>query len=153
MESDEPVVRARDLMGGRLISVTPDTPLAEVHRLFTEEEIHGVPVVTEDGAVLGVVSSLDLLRLWWMPGDDEEELQELTAADAMSPDLVTVGPFATVDEIAHAMLANRVHRVLVCQDGHLQGLVSTFDLVRVLTRGPVTEPYAAATVEHAGFMR
>jgi len=53
---------------------------------------------------------------------------------------------------ARDLMANRVHRVLVCEDGHLQGLVSTFDLVRVLTRVPVTEPYAPAA-EHTGFSR
>ena len=53
---------ARDVMQTYLISVNPETPLLEVHRLFVDEEINGAPVVDETGRLLGVISSADLLR-------------------------------------------------------------------------------------------
>ena len=53
---------ARDVMQTYLISVNPETPLLEVHRLFVDEEINGAPVVDETGRLLGVISSVDLLR-------------------------------------------------------------------------------------------
>lgn len=167
MEADEPIVRARDLMERAVITVTPETRLLDVHRLFVEEEIHGAPVVGEDTLVRGVVSTLDLLRLvrdefepgagatattyfrdelpysgpdWLrMPEDFQDRMQDLTVADAMSRELVTVGPDASVDEIARTMLEHHVHRVLVCEDRVLLGVVSTFDLIRVLTRPPALD--------------
>jgi CBS domain-containing protein len=48
-------------------------------------------------------------------------MQTLTVADALSRELVTVGPHATVDDIARTMLEHHVHRVLVCEDHVLLG--------------------------------
>lgn len=180
MESDEPIVRARDLMERDVISVTPETRLLDVHRLFVEEEIHGAPVIGEDTLVCGVISTLDLLRLVrdefepgagatsttyfrdelpysgpdWLriPEDFQDRMQQLTAADAMSDELVTVGPDATADDIARTMLEHRVHRVLVLEEGVLLGVVSTFDLLRVLTRVPAIEPNAGL-IHHTGYSR
>lgn len=180
MESAEPIVRARDLMERDVITVTPDTRLLDVHRLFVEEEIHGVPVVGEDTLVRGVVSTLDLLRLvrdefepgagatattyfrdelpysgpdWLrMPEDFQDRMQELTVADAMTRELVTVGPDASIDDIARTILEHHVHRVLVCEDRVLLGVISVFDLVRVLAGVLAIEPQADL-IRHTGYSR
>ncbi len=49
-------------MQTRLIALSPDTPFLNAHRLFVDEEINGAPVVDETGRLLGVVSTLDILR-------------------------------------------------------------------------------------------
>ena len=54
---------ASDLMQRNVITLTPETPILDIHRMFVEEEIHGAPVVDEDGIVQGIVSTLDLLRV------------------------------------------------------------------------------------------
>jgi len=110
-----------------IITVSPETRILDVHRLFVEEEIHGAPVVTDDGAVVGVVSTQDLLRIvrdelepgagasastyfrsqlpysgpdWQsMPQDFQDRMQELTAADAMTRELVTISKDATIEEL------------------------------------------------------
>ena len=178
METDQPILRAHDLMERDVITVTPDTRLLDVHRLFVEEEIHGAPVVDEDTTLRGVVSSLDLLRLvrdevepgaggtsttyfrdelpysgpdWGrMPEDFQDRLQELTAADAMTRQIVAVGPDAPVDEIARTMLEHHVHRVLVCEDRTLLGVITAFDLLRVLSRVSEIAPHAGLT-RHTGY--
>jgi CBS domain-containing protein len=167
MTSDEPI-RARDLMSGDVITVAPSTPILDVHRLFVEEEIHGAPVVDENGVVVGVVSALDLLRvvrdeidagsgastttyfrdelpyagLDWlnMPEDFAERMQMLTAEDAMTRELVMVGLDDTADEIARTMLEHHVHRVLVGDRETLSGVITTFDLLRVLSRAQAPYP-------------
>ena len=53
---------ARDVMQTHLVTVEPELPLVDVHRLFVEEEITGAPVVDDTGRLLGVISSTDLLR-------------------------------------------------------------------------------------------
>ena len=174
----QPIIRARDLMERDIITVTPETPLLDCHRLFVEEEIHGAPVVGEDLTVVGVVSTLDLLRVvreelepgaggmattyfrdelpysgpdWLaMPEDLQDRMQQLTVADAMTCDLVTVGPDATADELARMMLAHHIHRVLVLEDGVLRGVVSAFDLLRVLSRLGEVHP---GPTRHTGFGR
>jgi CBS domain-containing protein len=149
-------------MARDIISITPETRVLDIHRLFVEEEIHGAPVVDSDGIVRGVVSALDLLRAVrdveepgaamtsaayyrdqlpysgpdWMqiPADLQDRMQELTAEDIMTRQLVTVRPDASLEEVARTMVDQRVHRVLVGADGLLEGLITTFDLL----------PYVAA---------
>jgi len=178
MESDKPLLRARDLMERDVITVTPETRILDVHRLFVEEEIHGAPVVGDDRVVCGVVSTLDLLRIvrdalepgagatattyfrnelpysgpdWLqMPEDLQDRMQVLTAADAMTREIVVIGIDATVAEIAGAMLEHHVHRLLVVEDRVLQGVITTFDLLRALSRGGV--PYPGLT-RQTGYRR
>jgi CBS domain-containing protein len=126
--------RASDVMQRDVITLSPEMPILDVYRMFVEEEIHGAPVVDEAGAVRGVVSTLDLLRL----GNEEayvarDSTGQLTADDAATRELVTVGPNATVEEVARTMLAQHVHRVLVVdRDRELLGVISTFDLLRIV---------------------
>ena len=151
-------LRARDVMQKSVISVQPDTPLAQVARLFVEEAIHGAPVVDETDRLLGVVSVTDLLRAvdethesgaatavyfrdvleysgpdWSSaPEDFQDRLEQLSVADVMQPSVVTVGEDATVPEIAKLLRANGIHRVIVVRDGVLAGLVTALDLVGLL---------------------
>ena len=167
MEADEPVIRAHDLMERGVITVSPETRVLDAHRLFVEEEIHGAPVVGDDGLVCGVVSALDLLRVvrdelepgagrtvssyfrdqlpysgpdWQaLPEDLQDRLQELTVEDAMTAELVTVGPDAPVDEVARTMLDQRVHRVLVADaERSLLGVITSFDVLRAIAQEPRT---------------
>jgi CBS domain-containing protein len=153
-------LRARDLMQADVISVNPETPLLELHRLFVEEEINGAPVVDDGGDVVGVISSMDLLRAvldryetgsatnaaayfreaspysgpdWsTAPDDFQDRLRDLTVEEAMIRELVTVPPTATLAEIAGVMRKQRIHRVLVIEDGDLVGILTTYDLLRAL---------------------
>jgi CBS domain-containing protein len=151
---------ARDVMTRTVVSVGADTPLSDVYRLFVEEQIHGAPVVDEDEMLVGVISSSDLLRAAeeerdtavssreylrellefsgpdWSHGlaDFQDRLAALTAADVMTPNVVTVRPDTPVAEVARALRQHQVHRVWVEEDGRLCGVVSTFDLLPLLEK-------------------
>jgi len=122
-------MQARDFMQTDVLTVTPSTPLAMVHRLFSEEEIHGAPVVDEDGAIVGVVSVLDLSRA----NGNEDAEYEMTAADVMTSELVMVTPETPVSDVARLMRDQHIHRVLVVKNRELVGVVTTFDLLRAFT--------------------
>ena len=115
------------------MTVSPETSLRDIHRMFLEEEIHGAPVVDDDGRVCGVISSLDLLR----PGADDidsGEPERLTAMDVMTRELVSVSPNLPIADVAQTMREHHVHRVLVIEDRELLGVLTTFDLLRALTQ-------------------
>jgi CBS domain-containing protein len=149
---------ARDVMQTGIVSVGPDTPLIDVHRLLTEEEISGAPVVDEDGALLGVITATDLMRAvaeehdnarsdtnyfrdllpysspdWSSaPEDFQDRLSELTAEDAMTRGALTVPPEASVAVVARELRARHFHRLFVAQGGTLVGVISTFDLLKLI---------------------
>jgi CBS domain-containing protein len=152
---------ARDLMETQVVTVAPEEPLVRVRQLFLEEDIRAAPVVDDEQRVLGVISATDLLRA---ANEDEEEaregasyfrddvelsawsladlaehfearLGEHTVAEYMTDGVVSVPPDASPAAIARSLRANRVHHVLVVEQGVLRGILSTFDLLGVLERG------------------
>lgn len=142
-------LRARDFMQTDVLTVTPDTSILDIHKLFIEEEIHGAPVVDDNGVVRGVVSTLDLLRAVneelepdqttqsyfrseWSTVPDElpARLREVRASDVMTRELVSVSPDATIVEVARMMREQHVHRVLVVEQQELIGVLTTFDLLQ-----------------------
>jgi CBS domain-containing protein len=151
---------ARDIMETQVITLSPSDPLSNVHRLFCDEEIHGAPVVDDEGRVLGIITSMDLLRaasdeheaargdpsyfreLFEISGPDWEEapegfldrLRERVTSEFMTEEVACVGADATVSEIARTLRGNHIHRVLVVEDEILQGIITTFDLVGLLEK-------------------
>jgi CBS domain-containing protein len=150
---------ARDIMQEQVVTVSADDPLSSVRQLFVEESIHGAPVVDDRMRVLGVISTTDLLRAateaheserpeptyYEEEGQEyfdlaglgdlfEERLGETTASEYMSDGAVSVAPKAPIAEVARAFRENQVHRVLVVDEGVLQGLISTLDMIALLER-------------------
>jgi CBS domain-containing protein len=149
---------ARDVMQTRIVTVSPDDPLRTVQRVFVEEGIHGAPVLDEEGRVLGVITSMDLLRAaaeegevapaepsyfrydldlhgfdWSRaPEDLRERLPDAVASDVMTTEILAVGPETSVAGVARTLREHAVHRVLVIEDGELRGIVSAKDLVALL---------------------
>lgn len=115
-----------------VVTVSPTTPLSTVHRLFIEEEIHGAPVVDDDGLVVGIISTLDLSRAFTDELDPDASLA-MTAADIMTPEVVSVAPDARVADVAKVMQDQHIHRVLVVKNRELVGMITTFDLLRAFT--------------------
>jgi CBS domain-containing protein len=151
---------ARDVMTPSVVSVGPDTPLVEIYHLFVSEQIHGAPVVDEEDLLIGVVTSMDLLRATeeehdtalassdylrqllefsgpdWASGltDFQDRLASLTVADVMTPSALTVRPDTPVAEIARTLRQAGVHRVWVEDGGRVCGVVSTFDLLPLVEK-------------------
>jgi CBS domain-containing protein len=161
-------VLARDLAEKHVIAVGPKASLLDVHRLFVEEEISGAPVVSEDEELVGVITSTDLLRAveeerdtievhsayfreilpysspdWAaLPEDFQDRLSGRTVEDVMTRSVITVGPDDSAAAVARALRDNRVHRVFVVDRSQLVGVISAFDLLRLVEQGEV--PAAAA---------
>lgn len=62
------------LMSRTVLTVTPEAPLVHAAELMTENKISGLPVVDPSGAVIGIVTESDLLRMFVRKLRDAEEL-------------------------------------------------------------------------------
>jgi CBS-domain-containing membrane protein len=139
-----------DVMTQKVISVTPETTIAEAARLLLEHRISGLPVVDPDGAVVGVVTEGDLLRraetgterhhARWLefliaPGRLAQEYANANArrvGEVMSADVVAVAPQDSLAEVVRLMERRNVKRLPVIEAGRLVGIVSRANLVRAL---------------------
>ena len=118
------------IMTTKVVTVTPETSVAEIASLLLEHKISAVPVIDDEQGVVGIVSEGDLLgrppsgspRGWWLRLFDEsaaclEEIataRHLKARDVMTSPAVTVGEETPIDILATLMRRRRVKRSADC---------------------------------------
>jgi CBS domain-containing protein len=142
-------MQIKDVMTRKVITVGPRTPLKDVARSMVTKRVSGMPVVDDDGSVLGVVSEGDILakergrpgtaslfdHLLEVNGNASVKHDARDAADAMTSPAVTIRPDRSVAEAAAMMLDRCVNRLpVVDKHGQLAGIVTRADLVRAFVR-------------------
>jgi CBS domain-containing protein len=142
--------RVRDVMTELVVVVRPDTGYKQVVDVLVDLAVSAVPVVDDDGRVLGVVSEADLLHkaefagtdlhawLFDRPGRRAAKAKAAgdTAGELMTSPAVTISSAVTIGEAARLMDSRHVKRLPVVDDnGVLVGIVSRRDLLR-----PYTQP-------------
>ena len=150
-------LRVKDIMQKEVITVRPDTTVRELADLLAQNKISGVPVVNEEGAVVGMVSEADLIVQdadlhfpYYIQFLDsviylqsfhkfEERFRKAFATkvgDIMSREVVAVSPDASVREAATLMTDRNVNRLPVTESGksgaRLVGIVTRADIVRAI---------------------
>ena len=139
------------------VSIRDSASVADAAAVLEEEDIHGAPVVTSYGKLVGVVTRTDIVRHLRdaLSGDEEkgerglldalleeglasrtdELLGTTTSVQAiMSSEPVTAGLDATAGELARLMHRDSIHRVFIVDGEAVQGVVSAGDLMKVLER-------------------
>jgi len=146
-------MKARDLMTPSLVTVRPETPVAEIARLIVAHRINGVPVVDSAGTLRGLVTEGDLIHraadetleprvlLWkenfWRSvfrrrGAEPDKAEGRTAAEVMTRDVITVTPETDVTVVARLLIDNAVKALPVVDGRRVVGMISRFDLVKCL---------------------
>lgn len=142
---------ARDVMTAQVITVRPETSVKETAALMLAHHVSGLPVVTVEGELVGIVTEADLLyketgreraaepffRRWSRSGrtaDAARKAEGLTAVDLMSSPVVTVEEATPLHDVAALMVRRRINRVPVMRQGRLAGIVSRADVLRAFTR-------------------
>ena len=150
---------ARDVMNAEILTVTEDMTVHELATFLTDHEISGAPVEDLKGRLIGVVSTTDLARSAfesgsleeseehpfyhsWATGSlDPEDMAELhvedegmLVRDIMTPTVFAVDAEAPVSHVARSMLDGHLHRLLVIEGRKVVGIISTSDLLLLLTQ-------------------
>lgn len=141
------------LMHTDVVTVSPAASIRELATLLHRHRISGVPVLDDDGTVVGTASVTDLMWLSELIApartDPEararrRELDERTVRDIMTPDVFGVGPDATVGELARFFTRTGLHRALVMDGGRLVGIASVTDLLGLAAEQPTAPDVADA---------
>ena len=154
-------MKVRDIMTTDVVSVKRDTSVNEVAKVMGARDISGVPVVDESGAVVGIITELDLIlrnteldmprfiqildlgRIpLELPGQYRHRLLHMLgtrAEDVMSHEVVTMGPDEDVEKLAELMVTRRVNPVPVVEQGKMVGIVSRADLIDMMA-GEMSAP-------------
>ena len=74
---------AGEVMSTPVVTVTPDTSFEDCKRVLEEKQIRRVPVVDENGAVVGIVALADITR--YATGADAGEVLQEVSVDIGAP--------------------------------------------------------------------
>ena len=163
---------AKDVMTKDVVTVAPDTPVAEIAKRLIERRISAVPVIGAAGRMVGIVSVGDLMRRaesgtarhspWWLrvlavEGDVRDYVRSRgqRASDVMTKEVVTVTERTPLEKVAALLEKQRIKRVPVVRGGKLVGIVSRANLLHGLVararapRPSVKDPVLRAKVLEA----
>ena len=147
------MMKAKEIMTKDVITVRRDTTVRDLALLFAENRISSVPVLDEEGLLVGIVSESDLIEQdknlhiptvvsifdWviYLESDKrfEKELQKMTgqtAGDIMSGEVLSVGPEAPVSEVADIMTSKKVQAVPVVEGRRVLGIIGRIDMVKTM---------------------
>lgn len=138
-------MQVRDVMTHEVITVGPDTSAKYAAEVMAERGFAALPVVDDEGAVIGIVAEADVLRNR-LPQDPRLHLLREAAADAPPALLVrgvmttparTVPVTADVADVARLFVDAQLRSAPVLEGGRLVGIVSRRDLLRSLVRPDV----------------
>jgi len=145
---------AADVMTPNPVTVAASTPLPEAALVMARRRLKRLPVVDAAGALVGVVSRLDLLRtVAGGFGRKEALARELGLSGdqplsrVMRRDAPTVHPDTPLSEVFQAVVSTRLNRALVVdQDRRVVGLVTDAELLERIT--PALRPGAIRSLMH-----
>ena len=123
-----------DTMDRETHAVREDLPILDAISVLIDSGVTGVPVVDDQGHVLGVLSEEHCLKLL-AEGDESFDRPKGSVGAFLDPTVPTVSPDMSVFYVAGMFLRERQHRRFpVVQDGRLVGVITRKDLLKTLRR-------------------
>ena len=147
------MLKARDIMTKDVVTVTPDTDITQAAKLLLDNHFNGLPVVDDKGRLIGIICQDDLIvqqKRLPLPSlftffdglipltsyrSLEKEVDKIIASkvsQAMTPDPLTIGPDASLEDIATLMVNNNIHTLPVLEGGRIVGIIGKEDVLRTL---------------------
>jgi CBS domain-containing protein len=149
---NEPISR---VMTPAPATVSPTSSVAAAERLMREKGCHHVPVVEDDGRVVGMVGARDLLKVLVLRAESDSEvlsqasLEARCVAEIMQPKVVALPQTATLLDAAKALAKGKVYALpVVAPNDALVGIVTSTDLIDTLVdvlKHPVSESAGEST--------
>ena len=153
-------MRAKDIMKKNVITINDGDPVVKALGLMKKHNISGLPVLDKGNKLVGIVTDGDILRALDVPRPDDnivspppfDILEAVIKAkmeewdversleawksgrikDIMSKPVITASPDTAVEDLVDMMLNHNINRIPIVDNEKLVGIVTRFDLIRVL---------------------
>lgn len=146
-------MKAKDIMEKEVVTVKQYATIKEIVRVLIDNKISGVPVVDDDGRLLGIVSEGDILHKEANPrlpnfinilgaiiyyngveryNEDFKKLMARQASEIMTDKVVVISEDVEIDEVAGLMIKHGIKRIPVVEGGKIVGIISRTDIIKTL---------------------
>ena len=116
-------VKIHELMTESVVSTEPHKTVDHVRRMMERNRVGAIPVIDSEGRPVGIVSSSDIVA---------DTNGKSPVSKIMTEKVYTVSKYDDVSTAARVMRNRRIHRVLVTHEQRLVGVLSAFDLLRLV---------------------
>jgi len=127
--------RARDFMSPP-VTIESEISLADAERILEEKHFNSLPVVDENGALIGLATSLDLLKAFRFGADylfpPYDQIMQLPVSEIMSRDPLSVRPLTPLTRVLQKMIDTRNKSFPVVDGARVVGVVAREDVMRAL---------------------
>lgn len=158
-------MKASDVMTREVKIIGPDKSAQAAAKLMIDNRISGLPVVSDNGEVIGMLSESDLMHRVELGTDDKSGSWSLLFSDPssiaekfkkshgrkvhdiMARPVISVDAEADLGEVADMLDFRKINRVPVMRGEQLVGIITRSDLVRAFSRADTSAVLARANVE------
>ena len=132
-----------DLMSAPVHTITADRSLSALAELFDLHDVRHVPVIDEEGDVVGLVSDRDLLRNILTDQADvplsvrDAAMHGTPVESVMTVEVVTLEPNDTARKAARVLLENKFGCVPITEGTRLVGIITQSDFLKAFAEGAV----------------
>ncbi|MBS1595692.1 MAG: CBS domain-containing protein [Bacteroidetes bacterium] len=135
MEVNDPV---STIISRPVIVANQSHHFSEVLELFSQHGRHHLPVVNDENHLIGIISTSDLLKLFYDPRftnltfNRAEIDSSLKLTDIMTPDPITIASTETIEKAARLFTDHKIQCLPVVDNGELTGIVTIKDLAQLV---------------------
>jgi CBS domain-containing protein len=137
----QPNVRVRELMTRSVRTLGQNDKLSVADALMRTERIRHLPVVDEQGRIVGIVSQRDLFfsalvqALGFGSASHDRMLSSILVKEVMTENVVTTTPETLITAAARVMVDRKIGCLPVIEGETLIGILSESDIVSAVAQG------------------
>jgi len=113
------------IMSKNVITANAEDSLSVARGIFLKNKVHHLPIVN-GSKLVGILTTYDLFKVTG-PNKDYEKIK---IKDVMTSHVATLEPEDKIGSAAELFLENLFHAVPIVKDGELQGIVTSFDVIK-----------------------
>ncbi len=113
-------------MQSYVVGVELDDSVEQVSQILDQHQLSCVPVFTPDKQVFGVISASDLVHFSTLHEDPKQQ----RAWEVCSHKVTTINAATSAKQAAELMVEQNIHHLIVMNEQHIVGIVSSLDLIQ-----------------------
>ncbi|MGD9635905.1 MAG: CBS domain-containing protein [Pirellulales bacterium] len=121
------MLTAEAIMKDELVTIRPEASIREAIDLLIHKAISGLPVVDNQGHLVGVITEFAMLAMVY-----DHDVRNQTVGQHMTREVIWVNVDDPISRIADLCIVHRVRRLPVMRDGKLVGLIARRDVLSAL---------------------
>jgi CBS domain-containing protein len=121
------LLTARDIMNDQVVSARPEWSVIKVLDLLLDEDIGSLPIIDDNGRIVGLVTESELLVAAFDP-----QLQADPVSLHMQRRFIEANPEESVEQLAEKFLLHRVRHFPVVEDQKFLGIINRRQLLRAI---------------------